>query len=67
MIKTWYVQVCNLEYLKDYSNIKSHATCEEKCDNKEKDLNWAHPFPRVVGYKKGNNNIMCDIPQWYFN
>ena len=22
-----------------------------KCDNKEGDLNWAHPFPKVSGYK----------------
>ena len=22
------------------------------CDNKEGDLNWAHPFPKVLGYKE---------------
>ena len=28
---------------------------EGKCDNKEGDLNGAHPFPRVMGYKKGSD------------
>ena len=25
-----------------------------KCDNKERGLNWAYPFPRVSGYKRGD-------------
>jgi hypothetical protein len=25
-----------------------------KCDNKEEDLNQAHPFPRVLGYMRIN-------------
>ena len=23
-----------------------------KCDNKEEVLNWAHPLPKVLGYKR---------------
>ena len=26
-----------------------------RCDNKKEDLNRAHPFPRIWGYKKGND------------
>ena len=26
-----------------------------KCDDKEGDLNNAHPFPRVSGYKRGSD------------
>ena len=26
-----------------------------KCENKEGDLNWAHPVPRVSGYKRGSH------------
>ena len=26
-----------------------------KCENKEGDLNWAHPFPRVLGFKRDND------------
>ena len=24
-----------------------------RCDNKEEDLNWAHPFPRVRNIREG--------------
>ena len=26
-----------------------------KCENKEGDLNCAHPVPRVLGYKRGSD------------
>jgi hypothetical protein len=28
---------------------------EKKCDNKEGNLNRAHPYPRVLGYKRRND------------
>ena len=28
-----------------------------ECDNKEEDLNWARPFPKVLGYKRGSDII----------
>ena len=32
-----------------------------KCDNKEGDLSWEHPFPRVSGYKRGSYIKEADI------
>ena len=32
-----------------------------KCDNKEGDLNRAHPCPRVLGIKRGSDIAMGDI------
>ena len=38
-----------------FSYVKIYDKWEEKCDNKEGDLNWAHPFPRVLEYYKGSD------------
>ena len=32
-----------------------------KCDNKERYINLARPFPRVLGYKRGNDITGGDI------
>ena len=34
-----------------------------KCDNKEGYLNRAHPFPRILGYKRGNDITEVDITE----
>ena len=39
-----------------------------KCDNKEGDLNWAHPFPRNSYYKKGSDitkGVITDVRVYY--
>jgi hypothetical protein len=35
----------------------------EKCDNKEGDVNGAHPFPRVLGYLRGSDITEGDITE----
>lgn len=32
-----------------------------KCDNKVRDSNWAHPLPRVLGYRRETNIMEGDI------
>ena len=32
-----------------------------KCDNKEGDFILAHPFPRILGHKRGGDIMECDI------
>ena len=32
-----------------------------KCDNKKWDLNYEHPFPRVLGYKRVYDIMEVDI------
>ena len=34
-----------------------------KCDNNEGNLNLAHPRPRVLGYKRGNDITEGDITE----
>ena len=45
-----------LNSLVDYFNVKIWYM-EGKCDNKEGDLNWAHPFPRI--YDKVMYVLQC--------
>lgn len=33
----------------------------EKCDNMEGNSNWVHPFPKVLGYKRGSEITKGDI------
>ena len=44
MITMWCVQVCGLNSLVDYFIIKNLWYMRRKCDNKDRYLNWAHPF-----------------------
>jgi hypothetical protein len=41
---------CGLTSLVVCINDKFHDLRERKCDNKESNLNYEHPFPRVLGY-----------------
>ena len=46
MMTTWCMWVCGLNSSINYFNVKNPRYLRGKCDNKEGDLNWAHPFPK---------------------
>ena len=40
------------DFLGGLFNVKNHDIWEGKYGNKEWDLNYGHPFPRILGYKR---------------
>ena len=60
MRTTWCVRVCGVCYLFWWWD---PWYVRGKRDNEEGDLNWAHPFPRVWGYKKGSDVTESDISE----
>ena len=48
-----------LEFFGGLFLMSKSVISERKCDNKEGDLNRAHPFSRVRRYKRGSD-ITCD-------
>ena len=58
------MQACGLKSLMSYFNVK---TCymRRECDNKEGDLNRAHPIHRVLGYKRGSD--ITDVRVYVYN
>lgn len=53
----WCLRACGLISLMDWYNVKTRDIYGGKYDNKERNSNWAHMFPRVLGYKRG---------EWYY-
>ena len=45
----------------DHFNVKIHDIREGYATTKEGDLNCTHPFPRVSGYKRGDDITKRDV------
>ena len=52
---TWCMQACGLNALVVYFNVKTHDIRQTNVATRRGDLNWAHPSPRVLGYKRASD------------
>ena len=50
-----------LNSLVDYFYVKNPSCMGGKSDNKENVLNWAHPFSRAWGHRRGSDVTKGDI------
>ncbi len=63
MMTTWCVRACGLNSLVVYFNVKTHDIWEGNVTIRRA-LNWEHPFPRVLGYKRRSDLKEVDIKEF---